>query len=221
MKVLLIVVQHTKVVHGLYAGWRPQEKPFSVDGKGKCIWIIHSAYAEVIFLFQILCPPCTVPRTRCPPLWYIEGAFDTATFYKFIERMLDQMQPFPAPNSVIVMDNCRIHKHLDILHLIESRYVQLFSEYSSTEFLAGVCAANSYRPTLLITIQSSSCSPQWNIVFDAMDLISVLQWTCCPLRRSMQPLPKPCATSPCRMPGGGITTVDMFRSGYFCSDTST
>jgi hypothetical protein len=32
------------------------------------------------------------------------------------------MQPFPAPNSVIVMDNCRIHKHPSIVELIESRY---------------------------------------------------------------------------------------------------
>lgn len=31
------------------------------------------------------------------------------------------MQPFPAPNSVIVMDNCPIHKHPDIRELIESR----------------------------------------------------------------------------------------------------
>ena len=51
----------------------------------------------------------------------IEGAFDTAAFYKFIDRTLDRMQPFPAPNSVIVMDNCRIHKHPDIVNLIESR----------------------------------------------------------------------------------------------------
>ncbi|KAF8120013.1 hypothetical protein EV363DRAFT_1069259, partial [Boletus edulis] len=49
----------------------------------------------------------------------IEGSFCTATFKHFIERTLDFMQPFPAPNSVIVMDNCRIHKHPDIIELIE------------------------------------------------------------------------------------------------------
>jgi hypothetical protein len=32
------------------------------------------------------------------------------------------MQAYPAPNSVIVMDNCRIHKHPEILELIDSRY---------------------------------------------------------------------------------------------------
>ena len=52
----------------------------------------------------------------------IEGAFDTANFHTFIEHTLDQMQPFPAPNSVIVMDNCRIHKHPSIVELIESWY---------------------------------------------------------------------------------------------------
>ena len=51
----------------------------------------------------------------------IEGAFDTAAFYKFIEQTLEQMQPFPSTNSVIVMDNCKIHKHPEIVNLIESR----------------------------------------------------------------------------------------------------
>ena len=51
----------------------------------------------------------------------IEGAFDTAIFYSSIERTLDHIQPFPAPNSVIVMDNCCIYKHPAIQELIVSR----------------------------------------------------------------------------------------------------
>ena len=51
----------------------------------------------------------------------VEGAFDTKIFYTFISYLLDGMEPFPAPNSVIVMDNCQIHKHPDILELIESK----------------------------------------------------------------------------------------------------
>ena len=50
----------------------------------------------------------------------IEGSFDTASFCGFVEHTLDHMQPFLASNSVIVMDNCRIHKHIDIQNLIES-----------------------------------------------------------------------------------------------------
>lgn len=37
------------------------------------------------------------------------------------------MQPFPGPNSVIVMDNARIHKHPDIINTILAQF-----EYSST-----------------------------------------------------------------------------------------
>ncbi|KIO09221.1 hypothetical protein M404DRAFT_132524, partial [Pisolithus tinctorius Marx 270] len=53
----------------------------------------------------------------------VEGSFCTETFTKFIERLLVHMNPFPAVNSVIVMDNCQIHKHPDIQQLIESKYV--------------------------------------------------------------------------------------------------
>ena len=45
------------------------------------------------------------------------------SFTEFIRILTDNMQPYPAPNSVIVMDNCRIHKHPNILQLIESKYV--------------------------------------------------------------------------------------------------
>src|SRR5271168_929857 len=52
----------------------------------------------------------------------VEGSFCTATFMRFIEKLLDRMEPYPAPNSVIVMDNCQIHKHPDIQAMIEERY---------------------------------------------------------------------------------------------------
>jgi len=51
----------------------------------------------------------------------VEGAFNTKLFMDFIQVLLDQMQPFPAANSVIVMDNCRIHKAPEILELITLR----------------------------------------------------------------------------------------------------
>ncbi|KIK81822.1 hypothetical protein PAXRUDRAFT_155184, partial [Paxillus rubicundulus Ve08.2h10] len=46
----------------------------------------------------------------------------TQTFYVFIQCLLEKMQPFPFPNSVIVMDNCHIHKHPEIQEFIELRY---------------------------------------------------------------------------------------------------
>lgn len=53
----------------------------------------------------------------------VEGAFNTELFTKFIEGLLEHMNPFPEPNSVIVMDNCAIHKAPEIRELIESRCV--------------------------------------------------------------------------------------------------
>ncbi|KIK76451.1 hypothetical protein PAXRUDRAFT_74617, partial [Paxillus rubicundulus Ve08.2h10] len=41
----------------------------------------------------------------------VEGSFCGNTFKQFIERLLNNMQPYPASNSVIIMDNCVIHKH--------------------------------------------------------------------------------------------------------------
>ncbi|KAJ6533480.1 hypothetical protein B0H19DRAFT_1324180 [Mycena capillaripes] len=50
----------------------------------------------------------------------LEGSFTTETFTDFIDALLDKMNPFPGPNSVIVMDNCRIHKAEGIREMIEA-----------------------------------------------------------------------------------------------------
>ncbi|KIK75943.1 hypothetical protein PAXRUDRAFT_171217, partial [Paxillus rubicundulus Ve08.2h10] len=52
----------------------------------------------------------------------LQGSFCTETFSHFIRGFLNEMQPYPSQNSVIVMDNCHIHKHPDIQEMIESRY---------------------------------------------------------------------------------------------------
>jgi len=50
----------------------------------------------------------------------VKGSFCTDSFMTFINRLLDNMELYPVPNSVIVMDNCWIHKYPDIMELIES-----------------------------------------------------------------------------------------------------
>jgi len=51
----------------------------------------------------------------------IEGSFTTETFTDFIDGLLDKMNAYPGPNSVIVMDNCRIHKSEEVREMIEAR----------------------------------------------------------------------------------------------------
>ena len=53
----------------------------------------------------------------------VEGSFRADTFALFIQNVLEHMEPFPGPNSVIVMDNCRIHKSPYIQELISARFV--------------------------------------------------------------------------------------------------
>ncbi|KAH9956891.1 hypothetical protein BC827DRAFT_1086165, partial [Russula dissimulans] len=49
----------------------------------------------------------------------VEGSFNARLFFRFINQLLDYMQPWPSPNSVLVMDNCQIHKHPAILQVVE------------------------------------------------------------------------------------------------------
>ncbi len=62
----------------------------------------------------------------------VEGSFNTELFTQFIEDLLGSMQPFPAAKSVIVMDNCAIHKAQQIRDLIESRQVLISYDSACT-----------------------------------------------------------------------------------------
>lgn len=52
----------------------------------------------------------------------LDHAFTGVEFQDFIRGVLDQMQPWPLPNSVLVMDNARIHTVHGICEMIEERY---------------------------------------------------------------------------------------------------
>ena len=51
----------------------------------------------------------------------VERAFNTKLFTTFIERLLDKMNPFPGLQSVLIINNCSIHKVPEIHKLIESK----------------------------------------------------------------------------------------------------
>lgn len=57
----------------------------------------------------------------------VEGSFNMESFREFIDELLLQMNPYDAelhpPKSVIVLDNCQIHKDPDTLQHIIDRYV--------------------------------------------------------------------------------------------------
>ena len=42
----------------------------------------------------------------------VSGSFNGKTFKIYLKGLLEYMNPYPAPNSVLIMDNCAIH-HVD------------------------------------------------------------------------------------------------------------
>ena len=60
----------------------------------------------------------------------VEGSFTTKLFKSFIDGLLDHMNLFPGPNSVIVMDNCRIHCAQAIRDMIEECQHTIFMVFS-------------------------------------------------------------------------------------------
>ncbi|KAJ2911978.1 hypothetical protein MD484_g8431, partial [Candolleomyces efflorescens] len=55
----------------------------------------------------------------------INRSYTVELFNEFIDGLLDNMNPFPAPNSVIVMDNASIHKSQELQQMIEARGMRL------------------------------------------------------------------------------------------------
>jgi hypothetical protein len=53
-----------------------------------------------------------------------DSPYTAIQFNSFIEALLDNMSPFPQPNSVIVMDNASIHKSLVLQQMVEDRCVE-------------------------------------------------------------------------------------------------
>ena len=76
----------------------------------------------------------------------IEGSFTSKKFARFIDSLFDQMNPFPGPNSVIIMDNCRIHKSDAILNMIQEQYVFTFESHCHNLCIVVGCVMSFYHP---------------------------------------------------------------------------
>ena len=51
----------------------------------------------------------------------IQGSFDAECFTAFIDGLLSVMNPFPQPNSVLVLDNVAFHHHPEVEALAHER----------------------------------------------------------------------------------------------------
>ncbi|TFK59245.1 hypothetical protein BDN72DRAFT_743395, partial [Pluteus cervinus] len=53
----------------------------------------------------------------------ITCSWPAVEFRKFIECLLDNMNPYPEPNSVLIMDNASAHHFEELRELVEARYI--------------------------------------------------------------------------------------------------
>jgi hypothetical protein len=51
----------------------------------------------------------------------IEGAVNTEVFVEFLKGLVLEMNPFPAKNSVLVMDNVKFHLADEVRALLDER----------------------------------------------------------------------------------------------------
>jgi hypothetical protein len=107
-------------------GQRAIRKCFFLRGK-RYVWYIW--YTLSVTLSWYIDRYSVLPALSLGGILYsniVEGSFNTESFTDFIKGLLDQMQPYPAQNSVIVMDNCRIHHAPAIREIIEERLVFIY-----------------------------------------------------------------------------------------------
>ena len=124
MRAQLIVERHIEGTLGLFVGRQHSARLFLCVGDGENMFS-HSSLLLTLASFSVL--PAISHNDGIVHCEVVEGSFCAETFQRFISRLLNRMEPFPAPNSVVVMDNCRIHKSPDVVKMIESRSVlQLF-----------------------------------------------------------------------------------------------
>lgn len=60
-------------------------------------------------------------------LHVVRGSFDGGLFLKFIRGLLQHMNPYPEPRSVLVMDNCAIHHVEGVAELCAERCVSFWT----------------------------------------------------------------------------------------------
>ena len=51
----------------------------------------------------------------------IEGSFNGESFKEFLGELLERMNQFPGPKSVLGTDNCKIHKVPGVREMIQKR----------------------------------------------------------------------------------------------------
>lgn len=120
MKAQLIAEQHIVGEPGRFEEQKHSVRHFLFVESGASR--IHFPFMKNLPLYSFSVLPAMSLESGILHCDVVEGSFRTDSFALFIQNLLNYMEPFPGPNSVIVMDNCRIHKNSYIQEMIHARY---------------------------------------------------------------------------------------------------
>ncbi|KDQ06621.1 hypothetical protein BOTBODRAFT_121246 [Botryobasidium botryosum FD-172 SS1] len=91
-----------------------------------------------------------------------ERSYNAQLFNEFIDGLLDNMNPFLGPNSVVVMDNASIHKSPELRAMFEARF------YVFSSLKAWIRANNDFvRGELTGELTCDPYTMLWEAVFTA------------------------------------------------------
>ena len=77
---------------------------------------------------EIICRYSLLPALSQDGIIYSDiklGAYDGEGFLQFLSGHLEVMNPYPAPCSVLVMDNCAIHHVPGVQQMCNERLAQI------------------------------------------------------------------------------------------------
>ncbi|KAF9787101.1 hypothetical protein BJ322DRAFT_1003074 [Thelephora terrestris] len=99
-------------------GLRAQRRSHFVRGT-RCVEVSNCRY------LALYSPRYTMlPALSSEGLVYtkiIVGPYDGDSFVRYIENLVEHMNPYPAPKSILLMDNCSIHHVEGVSELCSAR----------------------------------------------------------------------------------------------------
>ena len=105
-------------------GTRAQRRDFFIRGQRCVICSLFCCLLDLGLSLDIANRYSILPALSLDGILHLDvqaRAYTGALFYHFIDCLLDNMNPFPRRNSVIIMDNASIHHSPGIQVLVEAR----------------------------------------------------------------------------------------------------
>jgi hypothetical protein len=168
-------------------GWSSQR----LRARKRC-GFIRGARLVLFILSRNLCSSCPLMSCRYSILPAItvdgiiyshikEGSYNGDQFLQWLEGLLRVMNPYPAPHSVLILDNCRIHHVEGVEEMCEDRYVYILTHNPKSEsvpILILIYLEESNWSTFHLILRTSTLSKSASLsskhIFDELAICFVI-----------------------------------------------